>query len=102
MHINKSLFCFFNSCSVAVLRDKKDRSSVPEPNSAETEKAAHVIQPRSDLWAGETLPPAEISRVRGARNARQSPQNDRCSGQNLWFYQQAAVADKSLLDVIYL
>ncbi len=59
--------CFF-SCSFTVLRDTTDRSSVPEPNSTETEKAPHVVQPRADLWAGETLPPARSTwRPRSAR-----------------------------------
>ncbi len=74
--------CFF-SCSFTVLRDTTDRSSVPEPNSTETEKAPHVVQPRADLWAGETLPPAEVPGVRGARDPRQGLEDDRRSGQNL-------------------
>jgi len=69
-----SCFFFFSS-SFTVLRDTTDRSPVPEPNSAKEEKAAHV--------AGEALPPAEVSRVRGARHARQGLEDDRRSGQNL-------------------
>jgi len=74
---------FFFSSSFTVLRDTTDRSPVPEPNSAKEEKAAHVVQPRADLRAGEALPPAEVSRVRGARHARQGLEDDRRSGQNL-------------------
>lgn len=74
---------FSFSSSFTVLRDTTDRSSVPEPNSAEKEKAAHVVQPSADLWTGEALSPAEVSGVCGARHARQGPEDDRRSGQNL-------------------
>ncbi len=83
MQIFFTYHVFFFSCSFTVLRDTTDRSSVPEPNSTETEKAPHVVQPRADLWAGETLPPAEVPGVRGARHARQGLEDDRRSGQNL-------------------
>ncbi|XP_073777239.1 T-cell leukemia homeobox protein 2 isoform X2 [Danio rerio] len=71
------------SCSVPVLRHTADRSSVPEPDTTEAKKAAYVVQPRADLRAGETLSPAEISGVRGARHTRQGLEDDRRSSQNL-------------------
>lgn len=82
-HILTPNSCFSFSSSFTVLSDTTDRSSVPEPNSAEKEKAAHVVQPGADLWAGEALSPAEVSGVCGARHARQGPEDDRRSGQNL-------------------
>lgn len=69
--------------SHSVHRDPADRSPVSEPNSPQTEKAPHVVLARADLWAGETLPPAEVPGVRGARDPRQGLEDDRRSGQNL-------------------
>ncbi len=69
--------------SHSVHRDPADRSPVSEPNTPQTEKAPHVVLARADLWAGETLPPAEVSGVRGARVPRQEPKDDRRAGQDL-------------------
>lgn len=82
MHI-PSFFALFPLSSYSVHGDPADRSPVSEPNSTKTEKAPHVVLSRADLWVGEALSPAEISRERGARFPRQEPEDDGRAGENL-------------------
>lgn len=59
------------------------RSPLSEPDTAEEEKAPDVLHPLADLWAGETLSPAEVPGVGGTCCAGQSTEDDRRTSQNL-------------------
>ncbi|KAJ1211902.1 hypothetical protein NDU88_007250 [Pleurodeles waltl] len=72
-----------DSCLVAIFCDPSNRPPVPEPDATEEEKAANVLQQGPDLRAGETLPPAEVPGLSRAGHLGQSPQDDRCPGQDL-------------------
>lgn len=59
------------------------RSPLSEPDTAEEEKAPDVLHPLADLWAGETLSPAEVPGVGWTCCAGQSTEDDRRTSQNL-------------------
>lgn len=59
------------------------RTSVPEPDAPEEEKAADVVHAQSDIAAGREIQQAQIPVFRGPRGSGKSAQDDRRPSQNL-------------------
>ena len=66
-----------------VLSDKEDRTSVPEPDAAETQEAEDVFHSHPDRRAGEAVPQTEIPRLGRKGHPGEKSQDDRRAGQDL-------------------
>lgn len=73
------IFC---GCSI-VGSNPENRTSIPEPYSAQEKETSNVVHTTSDCRAGEKISQAEVFGVSGTGLFSQSVEDDWCSSQNL-------------------
>ena len=57
--------------------------SLPEPDAAEAQEAAHFLQPNANPRARKALSTAKVPGIHRTRWPRQRPRNERRTGENL-------------------